>query len=156
MKRIHKVILAICLVLVMLVISAIVFIAIKTQPNKDTTMACFTKQYKCFRSEVADTAAERTLGLMFRKEIPEDKGMLFRYDEPGIYSFWMKNTYIPLDMIWINNHDVVHIEHASPCLEGECRLYTPKYPADYVLEINSGLAEKYNITVGDKVAIGSD
>ncbi len=105
---------------------------------------CFEE--KCFQVEVPRTAEEKQQGLMFRENLAENKGMLFIFDESERHSFWMKNTKIPLDMIWIDkNGKVVHIHrNAQPC-EGTCPSITPDEKAKYVLEINAGLAEKYDI-----------
>jgi uncharacterized membrane protein (UPF0127 family) len=78
--------------------------------------------------------------------------MLFIINEEGIYPFWMKNTLIPLDIIWINkDKEVVFIKKDfQPCTE-ICESITPDKKAKYVLEINGSLADKNNIKVGDKV-----
>lgn len=109
----------------------------------------------CFVSEVAKTNAERGQGLMYRIALDNDKGMLFIFDKEGIYSFWMKNTLIHLDMIWIDkNNNIVFIkENAQPCLKEVCEVITPNEKALYVLEVNSGNVEKYNIKLGDEVSI---
>ena len=106
----------------------------------------------CFFVEIALTPEEKAKGLMFRSFLEENKGMLFVYDEEKIYNFWMKNTLIPLDIIWINsNKEIVHIEHkALPCNE-ECKSLVPSKNAQFVFEINGGMAEKLNINVGDEV-----
>ena len=91
---------------------------------------------------------------MYRESLGEDEGMLFVFEEEGEYNFWMKNTIIPLDMIWIDSEGrIVHIEYdAQPC-EENCELIRPEIEARYVLEINSGLSEKLGIKVGDSVEI---
>jgi len=75
---------------------------------------------------------------MYRESLPEKKGMLFVFPTSDIHDFWMKNTIIPLDMIWIDNQfKVVHIANAQPCTEDPCKIYAPRTLAKYVLEINS-------------------
>ena|SRR3989344_428841 len=108
----------------------------------------------CFRVEVADNPVERAQGLMFRKELKENSGMLFIFDSSEKHSFWMKNTLIPLDIIWIDeNKKIVYIyENAQPCRE-TCDSIIPDKNAKYVLEINTGLARKYEIEIGDGVKI---
>lgn len=98
----------------------------------------------CFHIEIAQTAAERQKGLMDRNFLPSQSGMLFVFEEEKPYGFWMKNTLIPLDMIWLDsNKKVVDIAHgAQPCGEensaiNKCPSYTPSTPALYVLEINA-------------------
>ena len=93
---------------------------------------------------------------MYRQTLAEDKGMLFVYNNEDFYSFWMKKTQIPLDMIWIGqDNQVVFIkENAQPCpQQGDCPLINPDNAAKYVLEINAGLVEKFGIKTGDSVQI---
>lgn len=104
----------------------------------------------CFNVEVVDTPETRAQGLMFREYLPEDEGMLFIFEEEDVYPFWMKNTLIPLDMIWINSDwTVVYVARdVQPCEEDPCPSINPWVPALYVLEVNAGLAEKYDVRVG--------
>lgn len=110
---------------------------------------------KCFEVEIAQTQKEKEAGLMNRKHLDPDKGMLFLFENDGVYNFWMKNTLIPLDIIWIDkNKKVVFIkENAMPCNLEDCETFHPTQKARYVLEINGGLAEKYGLKVGDEVEI---
>ncbi|MFH0832785.1 MAG: DUF192 domain-containing protein [Candidatus Aenigmatarchaeota archaeon] len=118
--------------------------------NKSVAIVHFSNN--SVNAEIADTPAERTQGLMFRKSLDEDNGMLFIFESNGYYSFWMKNTYIPLDIIWINNNHVIHIEHAIPCNDS-CISYYPNSSARYVLEVNGGFTDRYNIRIGDTITI---
>ena len=93
-----------------------------------------------FYVEIADTPALQRTGLMAREYLPHNQGMLFVFDRERIYPFWMKDTYIPLDMVWISaEKKVVYIEHAIPCLKVHCPSYVPDEYAQYVLEVNKGL-----------------
>lgn len=107
----------------------------------------------CFEVELARTREEQAQGLMFRQSLSRDKGMLFIFPGEGIYSFWMKNTLIPLDIIWINeNKEVVFIsENILPCEKDPCPLFGPDKKANYVLEINGGVSKEIGLKVGDKV-----
>ena len=108
----------------------------------------------CFEVELPRTNQEFMTGLMFREHLPENEGMLFVFQEEAKHSFWMKNTLIPLDIIWMNKDlEVVHIETATPCEEEPCTVYAPTEEALYVLEINAGLAEKNDVFIGSKVSI---
>lgn len=108
----------------------------------------------CFSIEIADTPEERQLGLMNRQELPESSGMLFIFQQPGQYKFWMKNTLIPLDMIWINDQNkIIDIKQATPCTTDPCPTYGPSEFSSYVLELNSGISQKYKINIGDTVKI---
>jgi len=110
----------------------------------------------CFEVELARTEEERAKGLMFRKELEENKGMLFVFEKEGIYPFWMKNTFLPLDIIWIDkDFRVVYISKNTPPCEGSlpCPSINPGKTAKYVLEINGGIAEKIGLGVGDTIDI---
>lgn len=103
-----------------------------------------------FTIEVADTNAERAKGLMNRDSMPKSAGMLFVYPRPKTVGFWMKNTLIPLDMIFMDRTGTVrHIHHrAQP---GDLQ---PKFGGDniqYVLEINGGLAEQMGMAPGTQL-----
>lgn len=107
----------------------------------------------CFQVEIADDSDEQILGLMNRESLAEHAGMLFVFNQPGPHLFWMKNTLIPLDMIWINeNNRIVYIQHeAEPCISPNCPQYGPALDVQYVLEINGGLARKLGIELGDQI-----
>lgn len=88
--------------------------------------------------EIARAPGERQRGLMFRGSLCYDCGMLFVLDAEDFHSFWMKNTVIPLDMIFIDaDFNIVDILHVVPCEEEPCELYTPGEKALYVLETNA-------------------
>lgn len=111
------------------------------------------KQIVEIRCEVADTIPKQTIGLMNREKLEEDKGMIFLFNNEGKREFWMKNTLIPLDMIFLDkNFKIVNIiENAQPCKILDCELYSSAGPAKYVIEINGGLSSKYNITNQTKI-----
>ncbi len=102
--------------------------------------------------EIANSSQKRSRGLCCRDSLAEDQGMLFVYDKPGDYRFWMKDTRIPLDMFWVNSSkQIVHIERdVQP--SSYPKAYGTKEPAQYVLETNAGFAQKYNIKNRDIVA----
>lgn len=103
--------------------------------------------------EVASTEKQRARGLMERKHMPAEEGMLFVYKEPNQQYFWMHNTYIPLDIIFFLNNIVVGaVENAQP--HDETFLTVP-YPADKVVELNAGSVEKYGITPGWRLYINT-
>lgn len=109
-----------------------------------------------FKVSIADEASEREIGLSNRDTLAQDEGMLFVFDTKDYFPFWMKDTRIPLDIIFIDDDLIVYIfENVVPPspsqLKSELPLYTPDKKANYVLEINGGMVRRYNIKVGDKV-----
>lgn len=109
----------------------------------------------CFFVEIAKTPAEREKGLMNRSELDKDKGMFFIFDKEGIYPFWMENTLIPLDMIWIDiNNKVVFIgSDIQPCKSLICPSVVPTGVARYVLEVNTGICKGISLKIGDQLNI---
>jgi len=102
--------------------------------------------------EIADNSEERSEGLMFKDDL--EGGMLFVFEEPGIYSFWMKDTLIPLDIMWIDQGRIVFIqEDVQPCYLDICPSYTSDIESNYVLELNSGDVDRLGIEVGDGVIL---
>ena len=134
-------------ILIIITLSIVILILI----NNKESRVCIKKI--CFNIEIAKTQEEREKGLMYRSHLEENKGMLFIFQDEEIYPFWMKNTLIPLDIIWINKDlEIVEIKNNfQPCEEDSCPSYKPKQKAFYVLEINAGLAEKYGFKEGDKI-----
>jgi len=109
------------------------------------------KAVAAFDIEIADDDYTRETGLMYRKEMKENNAMLFIFEKQKPLYFYMKNTYIPLDIIYINsNNRVVSIAKDAKPLD-ETTLPS-KVPAKYVLEVNGGLTEQLNIKKGDKVS----
>ena len=99
--------------------------------------------------EVADDAAERANGLMFREELPADHGMLFLYPQEQILSFWMKNTFIPLDILFFDADGVfVSSTTMQPCTGDPCKSYLSATPAQYALEVPAGFTQKYAVGKG--------
>ncbi len=107
----------------------------------------------CFTAELAVTASERARGLMFRDALPDDRAMLFVFPEPGRHGFWMKNTRIELDIVFIGaGRRIVSVAHrATPCRTEPCAHYLPEGDAAYVLEVAGGLAERHGFAAGDPV-----
>lgn len=111
-----------------------------------------------FRVEIAETQAIQARGLGGRKALAPHSGMLFVYAQKDRHSFWMKGMLIPLDIIWLNNHRVVHIAHhvlppAPETPEAELPLYGPEQPANLVLEIPAGEAKRLGLRPGDRVEL---
>jgi uncharacterized protein len=141
-----------CLLLVGLVlVAAVVFVVLETDSDESKTV-CF--DWKCFQVKIADNDEERMRGLMFVESLPEKSGMLFVFEDVGKHPFWMKNTLIDLDIVWIDeDFRVVEIVSAVSCVSFECESYGEKKTAKYVLEINYGLTKEMGVEVGDEVRI---
>lgn len=109
---------------------------------------------KTFEIEFARTAQETELGLMYRKSMKENQGMLFVFHEEKPRSFWMHNTYIPLDIIYLNKEkEIVSIaKNAAPLSETS---RPSERDAMYVLEVNGGLSDKLGLTKGDRMTFES-
>ena len=112
---------------------------------------CFEKN--CFDIEIANDNSSRTYGLMNRTSLDADKWMLFVFDKDEVHSFWMKDTLIALDMIWINSGGViVDIQTATPCHSDTCPCYIPASPSRYVLELNAGISKVIGLQKGSLVS----
>jgi uncharacterized membrane protein (UPF0127 family) len=103
-----------------------------------------------FKVEIARTTEEQNLGLMFREQMAQNHGMLFVKSPPVIESFWMKNTLIPLDMIFIKEDGTISKIHEN-AVPGSLDPISSEIPVAGIVEINGGLAKKLGIAVGDKV-----
>ena len=102
-----------------------------------------------FNAEIADEAEERRIGMMYRREVPENTGMLFIVEDEAERKFWMKNTYVPLDLLFIRQDGIIHnIAHnADP---GSLSLLESHGAVKAVLEIGGNVAAEKNINVGDR------
>ena len=111
---------------------------------------CFNKH--CFKVEIVETPQLKLKGLSDRVDLAENRGMLFIFDKEGEYGFWMKNTLIPLDIIWLDNkRKVVFIKRsAQPCDKSICSPIYPDKPAKYVIELNAGKVGSIGLEIGDK------
>ena len=102
--------------------------------------------------EVAKTPQEQATGLMFRTELPEDRGMFFPIDPPRNVRFWMKNVLIELDMVFLREGVVqAIIPNVPPCLSETCPNYGPDVPVDGVIELRGGRAAQLGLKVGDRI-----
>ncbi len=104
-------------------------------------------------AEIAQTEEQRQRGLMYRKGLEAGHGMLFLFDKGQQLSFWMKNTLIPLDMLFIGeDHRIVRArEMVMPCTSDPCPVYGSSQPAKFVLEVAGGVSEQLGIAEGDEV-----
>ncbi len=112
---------------------------------------------KRFYVEIADTTEKQARGLMFRDELADNRGMLFVFRREAPRAFWMRNTRIPLDIIYLDRDlRVVSITHnARPCRTQRCPSYPREGPAMYVLEVNAGQARSLGLERGDTLTVGN-
>ncbi len=131
----------------------VISVLLKGGMATDRFVRIYFSDGRSVRAELAVTPEERAKGLMFRQKIEFDQGMLFVFEREGIYSFWMKNMVIPLDLIWLDKEKrIVHVErNVLPCDEDPCPTYTSKIPALYVLELEAGSFEKRGLEIFDRL-----
>ncbi|QQG40968.1 MAG: DUF192 domain-containing protein [Candidatus Levyibacteriota bacterium] len=105
---------------------------------------------------IAKTPQEKEIGLSEKTSIPQDSGMIFVFDTPDTYPFWMKNMKFPIDIIYINQNKIITIfENTKPLASPDetPQILRPDEPADKVLEINAGLSQKFGIKKGGEVKL---
>ncbi|MBL0337941.1 MAG: DUF192 domain-containing protein [Rhodospirillaceae bacterium] len=105
---------------------------------------------KTLTVEIAATPQQRQQGLMFRRVMPADQGMLFLFETPQIIGMWMRNTYLPLDMLFIDRQGKIIGISKRVIPQSDNLVVSPKL-AIAVLEINGGVSDKLNIQVGDQL-----
>ena len=134
-------------ILIVILVLIISYIAVNFSKSYDQKIKIGNKEVFV---EIADTEKELKRGLMGRTDLPEDYGMLFVFPVEAQHSFWMKDTLIPLDLIFIDKDNrVVDIkENFQPCEEEPCDIFRPENNVMYVLEVNAGFADKYKIEEG--------
>lgn len=150
---------AITILIVILIIIGVYFLStsfLKTSPNVLGAKTIGKIHDKEFRLDVVETAVQKQKGLSNRRSINDKQGMLFLFDTPGYYSFWMKEMKFPIDIIFIKGDKIVTIhKNVMPPEDKTQRLplYAPSAPADKVLEIGAGLSDKYNFKEGDTIQV---
>jgi len=107
--------------------------------------------------EIAKSKKQRALGLMFREQLVANKGMLFIFEEEAIQRVWMKNTLIPLDIIFISAEaNIISIfKNIQPCRHNPCAIYSSNQKAKYMLEVNAGFVADKSIAVAEKIRFSS-
>ena len=108
-----------------------------------------------FDVEIADTEPARERGLMFRDSMPADHGMLFLFDDVAERTFWMKNCRMPLDILYFDaKYNMISAQQRVPaCRSDPCPVYPSNGAAKYVLELNSGTADKLGVKPGDALKV---
>jgi len=125
------------------------FSACSLQTKNCSDQICFADG--CIHIEIARTPQERAKGLQNRRHLSKDRGMLFIFPKSEKHHFWMKDTFIALDIVWIDESKriVTIISNILPCETEQCPVYTPSKDALYVLEVNSGVTIELGLKVGD-------
>lgn len=109
---------------------------------------------KVLRLEVAETPQEQATGLMYRSDLPDDRGMIFPMRPPRPAQFWMKNVPVALDMVFLYEGKIIAIvPQAPPCKVLDCPVYGTQDLVDHVLELRSGRAKELGLKVGDEATI---
>ncbi|MGK7945483.1 MAG: DUF192 domain-containing protein [Microcystaceae cyanobacterium] len=104
--------------------------------------------------EVARTPKQQQQGLMYRTELPKNRGMLFTFTPPRVAKFWMKNTLISLDMVFLRDGEVkAIIDQVPPCRRDPCPTYGPSVFVNQVIELQAGRAKTLGLQVGDRLEI---
>ncbi len=138
-------------ILAMLTCIAPIFGFAASDSPSDSTLTIATRDaHHLFTIEIARTPAEMERGLMFRDRLAPDHGMLFLYTEDRFVSFWMKNTLIPLDLIFADaTGRILHIAERTVPLSTD--LIFSEHPVRAVLEVNGGTADRLRISIGDRL-----
>ena len=118
-----------------------------------THIRIFFPDGKSIIADLVKSEEDRARGLMFRKTLNEDQGMLFVFESEGLYSFWMKNMNFSIDILWLDGEKrIVHLERdVPPCKKDPCPSYETRVPAKYVLELKAGSIEKLKLKLYDRI-----
>ncbi len=154
-------------ILQLVILVVVIFVALMFATAKSPDIPFFPQQTQSSKLqmgntlidvEIADNTTKRKQGLGGRKSLASDSGMLFIFDKPDRYTFWMKGLVFPLDMIWIRDDKVVDfIKNATPPSPDQkdetLPIYAPNQPIDKVLEVNAGFVDINNIKIGDSIQL---
>ncbi|MEW6364243.1 MAG: DUF192 domain-containing protein [Acidobacteriota bacterium] len=118
-----------------------------------TTVAVSLPDGSLILAQLADTPEKRAFGLMYRKTLPADQGMLFVFEASDTHGFWMKNCEIPLDIVWLNGRkQIVHLErNLPPCKTVDCPTYSPAQAALYAVELEAGTIDRKKLALGQSL-----
>ncbi len=118
----------------------------------DITILNSVNKRVILKAEIAESDAEKSKGLMFRKMLPGDAGMLFRFYTDAPLNFWMKNTYISLSIAYIDSSGIIREIYDMTPLDTSVE-YPSRYPARYALEVNRGWFARHNIARGSRIIL---
>lgn len=141
-------------VFVFLIVFGVLSLVFTKDRNRKESFRIFQVGGNQFSVEIADTVIAQARGLSGRDSLPENQGMLFLFSGSANRNFWMAGMKFPLDIIWINGDKIIGIsENLPPATVVNAVIYSSPAPADKVLEVNAGLAEKLNIKIGDTAVL---
>lgn len=147
---------AVAVAIVILAMALLARNGVPGQVQGNFSIVAFVPQMLSVNAEIADSPEEITTGLMSRQSLGRNDGMLFVFPDSAPRAFWMKNTLIPLDMVFISEGlKVVKIHHAVPCTAEPCTIYHSEAPARYVLEVNANWTKTGGISEGNAVKIST-
>ncbi len=131
-------------------LTAAILLTLSACSNQLSNKVCFEKQ--CIDVEVVTKQEDVMRGLQERESLRKNSGMLFVFPKRGKHSFWMKDTWIPLDMIWLDaSQRIIYIQNnVPPCKNDPCPSYGPDGDSFYVLEVNTGYVKELGLKVGDR------
>lgn len=115
-------------------------------------LVVYGEQVSTFKVDVMKTAEQKERGLMFKTSIPDDYGMVFEFSPPRMVSMWMKNTYIPLDMIFYDENFLI-VKIIKNAIPHDLSLLSSDRDVLGVVEVNAGIVDRFKIKVGDKVEL---
>lgn len=141
--------------LLLLVGGSLILYGVMDQPDRASFVDESGEELASITYETAVSDAEKRKGLMFRRNLEKNHGMIFVYNSEADRSFWMKNTLIPLDIIFLSsNRTIINIEKAYPepnATDSELTRYRSEEPAQYVVEVNQNFTDRKGIEKGDRV-----
>jgi len=127
----------------------------QTAGNEGLKSITFLQQQLEIEVEVAATQMEQERGLMFRTQMPENHGMLFVFTQPAVVNVWMKNTLLPLDVLFLSadGRIVSMLPNLPPCLKDPCRVYSSVKAGSYMLELNAGFIKNHQLAEGQQLRL---
>jgi hypothetical protein len=143
-------------IIFIIAVAVIIVLILAQKSNQFTRKITTTIGETTFVLEVADSEQKRQLGLSKRKSLKDNEGMIFIFDIPGYYAFWMKDMKFPIDIIFLNNEKIVTIYKNVPYPQNEderLATYSPTQPANRVLELKAGTVEKLGLSEGETIKI---
>jgi len=162
--KIKNLFLVFLLLIFITILFSILFFKVKEEPSKFITSSDLSNRgwnsteikinNVTIFAWIADDEEKRALGLMHIKKLEENEGIIFIFEDEGIHQFWMKNTYLPLDILFIDkNLKIIDIQSMEPCNMNECILYSPPRSIKYAIEVERGFCTRNGIKIDDEVKI---